>query len=304
MSQRIFYPQLQSWPCSWVHMIGPDARDFLQRVTTVNAKALTVGQGSKGFFLQANGKILAAFDVWNTADQEFGFEVFGPDEWKKALLDTVEKLTFAEKLEIHDVAVLENVWILTDEESDAFGTAPNETLAAPGGIRVCNHGTKDFGKTWISLWGVKDNLAPWVADQFPNVTEATREELEEWRIQNLRPRAGSEMTFETTPLEIGLRDGVAENKGCYPGQEVIERIISLGSPAKRLCLVELNEKEVGELPQPLMNDADPAQEVGTLTSVLPTDPKGLRLGLALIKKIHAKEGLRLKEGQVIRVSET
>ncbi|MBL7715183.1 MAG: hypothetical protein JNL01_06910 [Bdellovibrionales bacterium] len=301
MSQRIFYPQLQKWPSSWVHMVGADARDFLQRVTTVNAKILEVGKGKKGFFLQANGKILAAFDVWNTAENEFGFEVFGPEEWKKALCSTIDQLTFAEKIEVHDVAVLENVWILTDEDADGFGTTEGDTLAAPGGVRICNHGRKDFGKLWLSLWGLKEALGPWVADQFPNATEALDIDLDEMRIRNLRPRAGLEMTFETTPLEIGLKDGVAENKGCYPGQEVIERIISLGSPARRLCLVEV--KEDRDLPQPLMNDAEPAQEVGIVTSLLGPNSQGLRLGLALIKKIHAKEGLRLKEGQVIRVSQ-
>ena len=32
----------------------------------------------------------------------------------------------------------------------------------------------------------------------------------------------------------GLYDGVAQNKGCYPGQEVIERLITQGAPPRRL----------------------------------------------------------------------
>ncbi|MBU6375957.1 MAG: tRNA-modifying protein YgfZ, partial [Bdellovibrionales bacterium] len=62
------------------------------------------------------------------------------------------------------------------------------------------------------------------------------------RIVQVRPWVDHEITHEVMPLELGLYDGVAESKGCYPGQEVIERVISQGAPPRRLVLVESTGK--------------------------------------------------------------
>jgi folate-binding Fe-S cluster repair protein YgfZ len=47
------------------------------------------------------------------------------------------------------------------------------------------------------------------------------------------------------PLELGLYDGIAENKGCYPGQETVERLITQGAPPRRLVRVQLSEGSTG-----------------------------------------------------------
>lgn len=42
---------------------------------------------------------------------------------------------------------------------------------------------------------------------------------------------------KTIPLEAGLGEGIDFNKGCYLGQEIIERLHSRGTPARRLTHV-------------------------------------------------------------------
>ena len=57
------------------------------------------------------------------------------------------------------------------------------------------------------------------------------------RIESGWPRMGAEIIAgETIPAETGLND-VAVNfkKGCYPGQELVERMDSRGSTAPRRC---------------------------------------------------------------------
>ena len=53
---------------------GPDARDFLHRLTTVNLHRLGQGDGSPGFFLTAVGKIRAYFFLGCTGEDAFVFE--------------------------------------------------------------------------------------------------------------------------------------------------------------------------------------------------------------------------------------
>lgn len=103
------------------------------------------------------------------------------------------------------------------------------------------------------------------------------------RIQNLVPRFGHEFDSngETNPLEINLGNAIHDQKGCYPGQEVIEKIISIGSPSKKLCLVKLNGDANTSVELPFELDH------GKLTSF--ESP----YGLAIVRKTHASVGSTL-----------
>jgi folate-binding protein YgfZ len=116
-------------------------------------------------------------------------------------------------------------------------------------------------------------------------------ELERERIGALRPRIDREIVRDVSnPRALGLREAIAENKGCYPGQEVIEKIISLGSPPKRLALLS------GTEPAPAVGAVlkdEKGSDSGTVTSVEREEGEGFR-ALALLRKNAAIEGNRLK----------
>ncbi|MBC7396281.1 MAG: hypothetical protein H7333_02465 [Bdellovibrionales bacterium] len=107
------------------------------------------------------------------------------------------------------------------------------------------------------------------------------------RILNLSPKQGFEFESDgsVNPLEINLRAVVHDQKGCYPGQEVIEKIISLGSPAKRLCLLVAAPNVQLSCPQVLKNLE--GAEAGTLTSF----EEGV--ALAILKRPYAIESKEL-----------
>lgn len=107
------------------------------------------------------------------------------------------------------------------------------------------------------------------------------------RILSLTPKQGNEFTADGSinPLEINLRAAIHDQKGCYPGQEVIEKIISLGSPARRLCLLTANQATTLKVPQALKNRE--GQEAGFLTSFVDG------VGLAILKRPFAHEKIEL-----------
>jgi folate-binding protein YgfZ len=122
--------------------------------------------------------------------------------------------------------------------------------------------------------------------ELPPSNEAPSTELE--RIRGLIPKEGSEFKADgtTNPLEVNLRVAIADQKGCYPGQEVIEKIISLGSPAKKLCLAKrLSGTEDPMVPAPV--SGQDGTEAGLLTSV------SLGEGLVILKRTHCKAGQRI-----------
>ena len=74
---------------------------------------------------------------------------------------------------------------------------------------------------------------------------------------------------------------------------MIERTISLGSPARRLALVELGgEVTVGQAVQLVSPSGEAGPEIGRVTSAQPGR------ALALVRKMHAKEGTEVAAGNL------
>jgi folate-binding protein YgfZ len=121
------------------------------------------------------------------------------------------------------------------------------------------------------------------------------------RILNLIPKFGAEYTSheDTNPLEVNLRTAVSDQKGCYPGQEVIEKIISLGSPSKKLCLLEGVLENIS-LPTKLLG------QNGTEAGILTSYDQGF--ALAIVKRNFLKDSEKFLVGSqtltLRKISET
>jgi folate-binding protein YgfZ len=304
---------------SWVTLIGPDAKDFLHRLTTVHVRELQVGQGKPGCFLTSLGKIRAYFKLWHYRTDEYAFEFDAGQtgKWKNDLLAAIDQFTFAEKMTLTDVSsTLESVWIFPSETDmprlGLDGLSEGQTMAIDEELRVSHHGSSDYGRPWITVWGRTARLSQWVDLSWNQAQEATFQEIEKWRIESLRPRVDHELTEDVLPLEIGLREAIAEQKGCYPGQEVIEKIISLGSPPKRLVRIE-GTSATPQPGDPILNLSNPPVEIGRVTSVTSSSsdhssnaPRNF-IALGIVKKIHAKDGLPVQfqtsaQGKIMQVS--
>jgi folate-binding protein YgfZ len=281
----VFRPKTGELEWSWIEIHGPDTCDFLQRLSTVDAKSLLPGQGAPGFFLDAQGKIRSAFHLWRLAGDRFAFELESTGGLKQSLLNWIEQYHFAEKFQVTEASDRQAIWVFPAAvEAGMYFRAEN-------GVSLCTRGTLDFGRPWLTVWGGSEVLQTWLDFAHPNRHEATLADLEGWRIEAARPRPGHELVESFNPLETGTPEGIAQDKGCYPGQEVIEKIISLGSPARRLVRLQ------GQGPLPargdkLYNQATPPAEIGEVTSVAARGEGFVALGL--VRKIHAKTGLTVQ----------
>src|SRR5579885_2524425 len=101
-----FWPEASSM--AWIEMSGPDAREYLHRLSTVDARALKPGEGAPGLFLNAQGRIQASFHLWCLEDNRFAFDLeAGPGgKLKQGLLDWSEQYQVGEKVEIPEPAGL------------------------------------------------------------------------------------------------------------------------------------------------------------------------------------------------------
>ena len=148
---------------------GPDARDFLHRITTAPAHALNPGDGRWACILNAQGKIRASFVLWCEDEERFALECapLSDGSHLQALLGAIDQFTFSEKmtLKTHENTAHPHVsWAMIEENKFADwwrSTLRNpeaeipsatqrvsrlvQTPSAGASIRVQHHGSQDFG---------------------------------------------------------------------------------------------------------------------------------------------------------------
>ena len=219
---------------SWTSRVfsGPDSRDFLHRITTLDVKHLQPGAASSwGFILTPVGKIRSAFHLAAIGPDSFLFEYdSGVDGiWDRALSEAIDQFTFSERQALGpaqgESREFVSRWVFAQESPKGFG------------LRVVDHGTLDFGRRWWSVWGSAEEIE----SHFKEQGTLTAQGLHSWRTEALRPWYSVEITPEVMPLEVGLLDGITQGKGCYPGQEVIERILTQGAPPRRLARIQTSD---------------------------------------------------------------
>lgn len=110
------------------------------------------------------------------------------------------------------------------------------------------------------------------------------------RVEAGLPAAGAELSEAYTPLEVGLDSAVAENKGCYTGQEVIARQITYDKITQRLVGLRLE----APLPAPArLWVAD--KPAGEITSSV-VSPRWGAIALAVVRRPHFEPGVLLQAG--------
>ncbi len=206
----------------WIEATGKDAADFFQRLSTADVKGLAPGEGTWALFLSAVGRIVSVFWVWRLPDGKgLGFEVpVSPvHQWPERFLKYIDDLHFGEDLGIQKGPTGSEPFPAPPEL--AALTKPKLMIAQP--VMTAFHASLQWGQPTCVVYGAEGPLV--------DAALLTRS-----RIEALIPGVDQEIVPDANPLDIGFFEAIHPNKGCYPGQEVIERTLAKGSPAKRLVL--------------------------------------------------------------------
>jgi aminomethyltransferase len=86
----------------------------------------------------------------------------------------------------------------------------------------------------------------WVGDDAPPSDTASG--FTARRIAAGTPWFGTELRTDTIPVEAAVWDWLSNRKGCYVGQEVVERMWSRNRTARRLCTFALADSALPEAP--------------------------------------------------------
>jgi folate-binding protein YgfZ len=268
------------WPRDFVVARGPDALAYLDSQLSQDLKPLTVGGSVWSLLLQPAGRVDALLRVTRMADDEFVLDVDGG--YGAAMLVRLDRFRIRVKVELELLP-----WRCVAVRGPDAVTAA--AAAAPAGTSAV--------RSWWDGSEAVDLLGP---DPQPpeGVAVADRSRLDQARIRAGWPAMGAELTDRTIPAETGplLDVAVSFTKGCYPGQELVERMDSRGAVAPRL--LRRVHTSSGDLAADAAVIVDGA-EVGVITSAAAADGLAL-VGRAIEAGTTAEAGGRAVEITALR----
>lgn len=208
---------------------GRDRARFIHNLTTNNIKTLTPGASCYAFVLTPQGRIVGDLDILCRADDLL---LDTEPELREKVRLHILKYKVADQVELEDVT--ESIAAIGVEGPAAppapewLATAPFTVTGQPGYRIYCPPAEKDDVIAGLEAAGV---------------TPATSADARLIRMENGKPRYGEDILETSLPQETEQMHAVSFTKGCYLGQEIVERIRARGHVNKHLRKLELDAPE-------------------------------------------------------------
>jgi len=289
-------------------LTGADRVRFLHGQITNDVKKLRVGEGCYAALTTAKGRMQSDLNVFVLPDEllldfEPGYAV--------TVAQRLEKYIVADDVQVVDVAPLYGLLSVQGPKSDAVVRAVewfNDVPAKPfeslklseptlGEIYLMNNSR--LGRVGFDLFVPSAGLAS-VADKLVAAARNIGGRAVGWnafeiaRIEAGIPRFGVDMDETNLPQECGIEDrAVSYNKGCYIGQEVINRIHSMGHVNRELRGLRLAD-DLKSLPLTGDKLFHGDKEVGHITSVIHSPKLKANLALGYVRREAGMKGTDLK----------
>ena len=234
---------------------GPDLADLLNRLSTNAVDALEPGSGAATVLTTAKGRIVERLFLSHLGDA--GLLLVGGTGRTDAILDHLKRFTFAEQTGLRDCAGEYGLLAIGGPLArEALSTAGFEIPPPLGAVEGMQDGirTHILGHDGYSDEGFSVLVANEQADSLwqtlvlavskTDGRAAGELALEVARVRRGVPAGGSELTADYNPLEAGLWDAVAFDKGCYVGQEVVARLNTYDKVSRRLVGLRIPEDQL------------------------------------------------------------
>ena len=231
---------------------GDDAGTFLHSQLANDIESLAVGNSIHSLLLEPTGQVTALLRVTRHVDTVYTLDVdagFG-----ESLITRLQRFVLRSKVAMR----------MSDWKVRAFRGEGAVAVVGPGVGRA------------IPYWGGADAVDVIAdAEQLPvHGAETEVPHIDMFRVDAKWPRLGVDILVGDIPATTGVvSDAVSFTKGCYPGQELVERMDSRGADAPVL-VVSIPRDGVGVG----FRVQHEGKDVGTVTSI------GFSLALARVAR--------------------
>jgi folate-binding protein YgfZ len=303
---------------AWIHVNGKDRVRWLHNMVTNNVRDLAVNRGNYNFVLNAQGRILGDLYIFNRGESLL-LETDATQA--EPLLNAMKRYIIMDKVELTPAGTITALGVcgpqaekvLSAAGLDAGGMPPLELRdLTVDGLPVTLKSGPANRHGWFELWLGRANEAfaneppangPPVNESPANKSPAEKdagpaqglwsklihsgaqpvgaEALELWRVLRGIPQYGQDIRDRDLPQETGQLQALHFTKGCYIGQEIVERIRSRGHVHRTFTGFEFPG------PAPSLDKSEPDRralaEVTSLARV-PTAAGDKNIGLGYVRR--------------------
>ena len=256
-----------SWQAKLV-LTGEDRVRWLNGMVTNNVRDLAVGHGVYNFLLTAQGRIVADLVSYNRGDYLLVTSDRSQAQAIKEMfdhyiiMDDVEMADVSDKLSTVGVAGPEAPQVLQRAGIEVANLEKGQVVDQTWrgiGISVARntHPNMDSYEVWFAA---EQSDTVWDALTAAGATPVGSEALEWYRIARGVPRYGLDLSQRDLPQETEQKHALNFAKGCYIGQEIVERIrarailhrtftgfLFEGEPPQTGTKIKDGDKNIGEI---------------------------------------------------------
>ena len=281
-----------------IKVTGEDRARLLHALTTNHIQELTPGAGCYAFFLNDKGRILADANILCLADHfllDIELETRGP------LYRHIDHYIIADDVTLEDrTAATATVAIEGPEAAEvlrrAGGTPPeNDFASVPWGVRTIARLNTTGGLGFFVFTPAEDKPALIAALEAAGAAPAESEASRIVRLEHGKPRYGEDITDRFLAQEANQPHALHFSKGCYLGQEIVERVRSRGQIHRVLMPLQLDTKTPPEPGTKLLSGETNAAEI---TSAEFSPALGRVVALGYVRTEHARPHTAMTLGEV------
>lgn len=276
---------------------GADRVTWLHGLCTQDIKGLGAWREAYACHIDIKGRIVADFHVLALEDM---LVLDTEPGLGRPLMRALRRFVVMEQVKLEDrgdwTGTLElfgpQSFDLCAQVFDGDALSTEEGAAAPGFL-----GEVDclLSSTWrLGVPGVRIKCplgqlgAVWAALAQAGARPCGHQAAEQVRVAHGVPRFGAELGEQVLFNEVELRQAVSFTKGCYLGQEVVERVDARGKLGRRL----LGLRALAEVPLAAgMVICNEARDLGTVTSAARWE--GQALGMGLVHRADNEPGTQV-----------
>lgn len=273
-----------------IRMTGEDRVRLLHAMSTNDIQQVASGRACYAFFLNARGRILADAHVYNLGESLL---VDTEPEIKAKLIEHLDKYIIADDVTLTDEsAALAAIGIEGPESETVMAglgapvpPEPDAIEAWQGGFVAAASVTGALGFRLFVPAARKADVVEKLSGAA--VAEADAEAIRIVRLEHGKPRYGEDITERHLVQETQQLQAVSFTKGCYLGQEIVERVRSRAQIHRLLMPLRIHSR-IAPLPgAKLTADGKEAAEI-TSAAFSPALGEVAALGYVRVEQAQSK----------------
>jgi len=267
-------------------LTGNDRVRFLHGQVTNDIKNLAAWTGCYSALTTAKGKMQADLNIYRLEDELLlDFE----PGLQNTVSERLETYLVADDVQVQEVSLLYGLLSIQGPAADTVVSRLGLFDSLPKPFSVIKTSSTEAGEIYLINQpriatrgfdifvpvGAQLNLMKRLIGAAGNGAQLCGwQGLEIARIESGIPRFGADMDETNFPQECGIQHrAVSYNKGCYIGQEILNRIHTIGHVNRELTGLTLS-KELNFLPRKGDKLFDGAREIGHITSAVNSPQEG------------------------------